>query len=110
MDWEAAKDGTLRHWRKLRGNLDNLERVELLTEINVVNDLCLKAKETGREDLHQCDFCIAYHQFGGCSEVSLQMSECVVQGRMEELRKMMDEFIANLEELKVPNTDEMTSC
>jgi hypothetical protein len=51
---------------------------------------------------------MAHYAIGVSSR--LQMSECVVQGRMDDLRKMMDEFIANLEELKVPNSDEMTSC
>jgi hypothetical protein len=108
-DWQSAKEGTLRHWRKLQVNLDNLDRVELLTEINVVNDLCLKAREAAPEDLDQCEHCLAYHQFGGCSGVSLKMSECVAEGRMDDLRRMIDEFVANLENLIVPGDSEMTS-
>lgn len=110
MDWQAAKEGTLRHWRELQENLESLDRVELLTEINVVNDLCLKAQESAGEDIHQCDYCIAYHQFGGCSGLSLQMSECVVEGRMDDLRSLVDAFVSRLERLWPPNGSELSSC
>ena len=110
MDWQAAKEGTLRHWRKLQANLESLDRVELLTEINVVNDLCLKSQDTAGDDIHHCDYCIAYHQFGGCSGLSLQMSECVVEGRMDDLRSLVDDFVTRLEGLQAPNGSELSSC
>lgn len=110
MDWESAKEGSLRHWRRIQASIDDLDRVALLTEINVVDDLCLKAKEAARDDLRQCDYCIAYHQFGGCSGVSLKMSECVVEGRLDDLRQLVGEFIERLEELETPGSSEFTSC
>lgn len=110
MDWESAKEGTLRHWRRLQSNIDHLDRVELLTEINVVNDLCLKSKEAAGADLSQCDYCIAYHQFGGCSGLSLSMSQCVVEGRMDDLHRLVDEFIERLEDLQTPGSTELSSC
>ena len=109
MDWKTAVEGTLSHWRKLRRDLDRLDTVELLTQINVVNDLCLKAKDEAHGDLPQCKYCLANQQAGGCAEVSLQMSVCAVDGRMDELRQKIDEFIEGLKSLEIPADSEMPS-
>ena len=93
MDWQQAKDNTIRYWRDLRASIDGKDNVELLRDINAVNDLCDKAKDE------------AYDQFGGCTGVSLRMSECVVDGDRETLKALVDSFIENLESLKVPLED-----
>ena len=104
MDWQQAKDNTIRYWRNLRDSIGRLNEVELLREINAVNDLCEKAKEEGHGQLDRCEHCIAYQQFGGCMGVSLQMSEKVVDGDLEGLRRLVSRFIGQLEDLKVPAT------
>ena len=92
MDWQTAKGKTLEYWIKVRDSLDTLDEVELLREINAVNDLCEVAKEE------------SHGEFGGCMGISLRMSECIVDGRMEELHILVDEFISNLEGLQIPES------
>ena len=106
MDWQVAKENTLQYWLKVRASLDTLDEVELLREINAVNDLCEKAKDESHGEMGRCNFCIAHQQFGGCMGISLQMSVCVVDGKMDELHDLVDEFITNLEGLEVPETAE----
>ena len=105
MDWQQAKDHTIRYWTELRDSIDGKDNVELLRDINAVNKLCDKAKTEAHGDWGRCHFCIAYDQFGGCTGVSLKMSECVVDGDRETLKALVDGFIENLEALKVPLED-----
>ena len=93
MDWPEAKEATLLQWRGLRSSVDRLDEVRLLTAINAVNELCEKAKEQAHGEMNRCNYCIAFHQFGGCMGVSLQMSECAVDGDKERLKELMDQFI-----------------
>jgi hypothetical protein len=102
MDWSDAKEGTLTFWHKLRGSVEDLDEVELLKEINAVNELCDKARLEAHGELNRCNYCIAYHQFGGCMGVSLRMSECVVDGKLDELKDLMSQFIHQLEALEIP--------
>lgn len=99
MDWAEARDNTLRYWRELRGSLDRLDEVDLLRDINAVCELCDKSKEEAAGRWGRCDYCIAHQQFGGCLGISLKMSEAVVDHDRETLRRLVDEFIANLEQL-----------
>lgn len=100
MDWLEAKEATLHQWRQLRSSVGTMNEVDLLKEINAVNDLCEKAKQQAHGEMNRCNYCIAFHQFGGCMGVSLQMSECAVDGDKEKLRKLMDGFISQLEDLE----------
>ena len=100
MDWEEAKEATLHQWRELRSSVDRLDAVHLLKGINAVNELCEKAKEQAHGEMNRCNYCIAFHQFGGCMGVSLQMSEAAVDGDKDKLKGMMDGFIAQLEGLE----------
>ena len=102
MDWQEAKDSTIRFWRGLRESMDSLDKVDLLREINAVNELCEKAKEAAEGEWGRCSYCIAYQQFGGCTGISLRMSECVVDDDRVELRRLVDRFINQLESLEVP--------
>ena len=102
MDWSDAKEATLLQWRQLRSSVDRLDEVRLLKGINAVNELCEKAKQQAHGEMNRCNYCIAFHQFGGCMGVSLQMSECAVDGDKERLKALMDGFILQLEGLEVP--------
>lgn len=102
MEWQEAKDSTIRFWKGLRDSMDSLGQVDLLREVNSVNELCEKAKLESDGEFGQCSYCIAYTQFGGCTGISMRMSECVVDGDREELRRLVDLFIDQLEGLKVP--------
>jgi hypothetical protein len=102
MDWQEARDNTIRYWKSIRDSMNEMDQIELLSEINAVNDLCEKAKEESHGHPDRCSYCLAYQQFGGCMGISLQMSECVVEGRMDELRELVDRFIDQLEEVKLP--------
>jgi hypothetical protein len=100
MDWQEAKEATLHQWRDLRSSVGRLDEVDLLTKINEVNELCEKAKQQAEGEMNRCDYCIAFHQFGGCMGVSLQMSECAVDGDKERLKELMDQFIVLLGRLE----------
>jgi hypothetical protein len=105
MDWQTARDNTIRYWKDLRREIDTMEDVELLTEINAVNDLCVKANEEAHGDSDRCSFCLAYKQFGGCQAIALEMSECVVESRRDDLRILVDTFIAQLESVQTPGPE-----
>lgn len=107
MQWREARDQTLEVWRGIRDSLGSEEeaadRVELLTEINAVVDLCVKAREdSGGAFLERCNHCLAFQQFGGCKGISAEMSEAVVAGEEERLRGLIDQFIAQLETMELP--------
>lgn len=104
MDWLEAKEATLLQWRELRSSVDRLDEVHLLKEINAVTELCVKAKEQSHGEMNRCNYCIAFHQFGGCMGASLQMSECAVDGDKERLKELMDSFIGQLESLEAPES------
>jgi len=106
MDWQEAKEATLHQWRGLRSSVDRLDAVQLLKQINGVNDLCEKAKEQANGEMNRCSYCIAFHQFGGCMGVSLQMSECAVDGDKERLKELMDGFILQLEGLEPSDAED----
>lgn len=101
MDWKEARDSTLVYWKELRDVLHEKDETELLTDINAVNDLCQKARNEADGAWGRCRFCIAYQQFGGCTGVSLRMSECVVDRDLAALRELVDWFIEQLESLSV---------
>jgi len=103
MDWRTARDNTLSYWRKLRTSIHATDEVELLRQINAVNDLCEKAQEESDGQTGRCSYCLAYQQFGGCYGVALQMSECVVDRRFDDLEELVDRFIAQLEAVEIPD-------
>ena len=105
MDWQAARDNTIRYWKGVRRSIDTLGDVELLAEINAINDLCVKATEEAHGDSDRCSFCLAYKQFGGCLAVSLEMSECVVEHRRDDLKILVDRFVAQLESVQIGDPD-----
>lgn len=103
MNWKQARDHALETWSGIRASVDDIDDpVELLSRINAVNDMCVKAKEDAGTPWGHCEYCLFYQQFGGCKEVSGRMSEAVVAREWDELRRLLDEFIAHLRELKVP--------
>jgi len=102
MDWQESRDRSLEHWRALQASLGELDEVELLREINVVHEMCRKATEEAHGDLHRCDYCLAFQQFGGCAGISLEMSQAVVEKDQERLSGLVAQFIDRLEELKIP--------
>ena len=106
MDWSEAKEATLLQWRDLRSSVDRLDEVRLLKQINAVNELCEKAKQQAHGEMNRCNYCIAFHQFGGCMGVSLQMSECAVDGDKERLKELMDGFILQLEGLEPSDAED----
>jgi len=102
MEWQEARNRSLEHWRTLQASLGELDEVDLLREINVVHDLCLKATEQAHGDLHHCNYCIGFQRFGGCQGISLKMSEAVVEKDAQRLRSLVAEFIDQLESLEIP--------
>lgn len=102
MTWNEARDTTLHQWLAIRESLPSDDPVALLTEINVVCDLCQRAGQAAGGDLDRCQYCIFYQQLGGCREVNAQMSEGVVAKDWERVRSLVDAFIANLRRLEVP--------
>ena len=102
MDWELTKDKTLERWFAIRDGIGTAEPVDLLTDINVLNEMCQKAREEADTPWGYCEYCLFYQQFGGCKEISGQMSECVAARDWEQLRQLVDDFIAHLQAMEVP--------
>jgi hypothetical protein len=104
MNWEEAKQSTLRFWRSIYDSIETADPIELLTEINTITDLCEVAKEEAEtvHDLAKCHYCPAYEQFGGCRPASAALSELVAERNWPELRLRIGEFIAQLEGMRAP--------
>lgn len=102
MTWKEAKQGTIRQWEDIRNAIGRADTVELLTEINAVCDLCEKSDQEAGTPYGRCDSCLFLQQFGGCREVSARLSELVVEGRLDEVRAIVDDMIRKTEALVVP--------
>ena len=104
MNWEEAKQSTLRQWQSIHASVGRADPVALLTEINSISDMCALAKEeaTPAHDLVHCHFCPAYEQFGGCREVSAHLSELVARKDWAELRAQITRFIHQLDHMDAP--------
>ncbi|HVR28993.1 MAG TPA: hypothetical protein VMS86_05605 [Thermoanaerobaculia bacterium] len=104
MNWEDAKQSTLRLWRSIYDSVGEADPVALLTEINAISDLCAVAKEEAAvaHDLDKCHYCPAYQQFGGCRQVSALLSELVARRDWPELRVQISSFIQQLERMEAP--------
>lgn len=102
MDWQEAKNGTIRQWIRVRDCVASEDEVLLLTEINAVCDLCeiSRAEAPGPEE--RCDYCHFYQQFGGCQEISWQMTQRVTEHDWDGLRELIDGFIGRLHEMDRP--------
>lgn len=109
MDWSEAKRRTIDLWKGIRTAIGDAEEIELLTEINAVCGLCDKAREEAESGEGPCLYCLAYRQLGGCREVSLEMSELVVEARWDELRDLTDRYIARLEAMEIPESGPATT-
>jgi hypothetical protein len=109
MNWEEAKQNTLRMWRSIHDAVGVADPVTLLTEINAIGDLCTLAKEEAApaHDLASCHYCPAYQQFGGCREVSALLSELVAERDWPELRRRIEGFIQQLERMEAPGALEI---
>ncbi len=100
MNWSEARLRTIKEWERIRDHLDDIEPVELLTEINAMNSLCDKAEE----DAHghgRCGYCIGFHQFGGCESITAELSLAVADKDWPEVRKLVREYMERLEKLQV---------
>ena len=100
MDWEEARNGTLREWERIRASIGRAEEVALLADINAVCDLCRVASEEAGEGGDRCASCLGFEQFGGCQEANLAMSELVVAKDWDGLRGLVDNFIEALTNLE----------
>ena len=103
MDWEEARTGTLREWRRIRASIEEADEITLLADINAVCDLCRVASEEAIEAGGRCESCLAFRQFGGCQDASLAMSELVMDEDWDGLRGLIDEFITALADLETDN-------
>jgi hypothetical protein len=106
MNWEDAKQSTLRLWRTIYDAVGREEPLTLLTEINAISDLCTLASEEAHtvHDLASCHYCPAYQQFGGCRSVSALLSELVARRDWPELRLQISSFIDQLERMEAPGS------
>lgn len=111
MNWEEAKRSTLELWRGIHASVGVADPVALLTEINAVSDLCALAKEEAQSasGLVKCQYCPAYEQFGGCREVSAELSELVARRAWPELEAQIAGFIERLERMEAPGALEVVT-
>jgi len=103
VNWREARDLTLETWVALGESIGQKDELALLTEINAVCDLCSKARdEAGSDPTGRCEYCLFYQQFGGCHAVNEEMSERVVKGDWDGLRRLVHGFVADLRALELP--------
>jgi len=100
MSWQQAKRETLEEWRRIRASIGRRDELQLLTDINAAGAMCSEARSES-EPGRKCSRCRFFDQFGGCSEVSGKMSELVAAKQWDELRALVDQFLADLERLEV---------
>ncbi len=102
MNWTEAIDGTLRQWTTIRDSIGTASEVELLTEINAVCDLCAKSEDDAGNGIERCRHCLFYQQFGGCRELSARMSEAVVCKDWDQLRRLIDTTVRDMQAMDLP--------
>ena len=100
MNWSEARDKTLAEWARIRDHLEEIEPLELLTEINAMNTLCDKAEEQAH-GRGRCDYCVGYHQFGGCGDITAEMNRSLLDKDWPALRRQVQLFMERLEKLEI---------
>lgn len=106
MTWTEARDGTLKYWITIRDAVGVMDAIELLAEVNAVNDLCEISRDAAADSgnpFDRCSYCLFYQQFGGCQAFSAELSERIVDHDWDKVRSMIDDMIAKLYRLQVPN-------
>ena len=107
MNWQEAKDETLKRWISIRDQAASAESGILLTRINALGDLCrLAESETGGDRRNRCEFCRFHQHFGGCLEAKGRMSQLLTEGDREGLGELVDKFVEELMWFKVPEEAE----
>lgn len=105
MNWNEAREGTLRQWNAIRGMVGTADTVELLTEINAVCDLCEKSDKEAGSGIGRCQYCLFYQQFGGCLDISARLSEGVVEKDWDTVRTLIDDMIDKMKRMELPVRD-----
>lgn len=102
--WTDAKALTLAKWRDIQTALAQPDSLELITEINTVCSLCERAKEHARSHGTRltCRYCLAFQQFGGCSDLRGHLSEAISRNDWEKAGELVAKAIADLEALELP--------
>ena len=107
MNWQEAKDETLKRWIGIRDETASAAPSLLMTKINALADLCRLAQdEAGGDWRGRCEFCRFHQHFGGCLEAKGRMSQLLTEGDRKGLGELVDEFIEELMWFKVPDEDE----
>ena len=104
MNWEEAKRNTIEVWSSIRDSIGTADELELLTEINSIDDLCVLSRNEASEhgDNVKCHFCPAYQQFGGCKAVCGELSELVTRKEWDAMRGIVQNFIDTIETMELP--------
>jgi hypothetical protein len=102
--WTEAKTATLAKWRDIRRSLAEPDPLALITEINAVCSLCETAKERARSHgtWLTCRYCLAFQQFGGCSDLRCHLSEAIARKDWAQAGALVAQAIADLEALELP--------
>ncbi len=100
MEWREAKERTKGLWLEIRGAVGEAETLDLLGRINSLNALCERAVMDAGGDPGLCAYCAFYQQFGGCMDVTVEMSECAVRRDWDGLRELIDRFLLVLDRLE----------
>lgn len=99
MEWREAKERTREGWLSIRESVGQAETLELLSRVNSLTALCEKAGTEAGGEAGMCAYCAFYQQFGGCMDVSAQMSERIVSRDWDGLRDLIDRFLTVLDRL-----------
>lgn len=103
MEWRQALDDTISLWERIRAGIGTADELQLLSDINAVCSLCEKSDlEAHEEGGRRCDHCLVFRQWGGCQGINGLMSEKVVEKDWDGLRRLVDDFIAELRETTTP--------
>lgn len=105
MDWEQAKEWEIQNWTAIRDAIGIWDPMAVRTCMNRAGNFCRLSRllAESRGETSVCGRCPACEQFGGCEEVRKGVYEALVVGEVARARAIVDEFLAHLAELEIPD-------
>jgi anti-sigma B factor antagonist len=110
--WAEARVRALKRWRAIREAVGEAPSLEVLHDLTSMMPLCERAEEISRDypfpDGARCRFCPLFYALGGrpedigCRSMLEPLIEAVRLGRANAARPQIDEVIATLESMPLP--------
>jgi hypothetical protein len=104
MKWSEAKNQALDTWESVRSSIGTVPVNKLLEDLNAMSELCDKAAEESHGK-SRCEYCLAFQQSGGCSELTARMSHHADNKEWEKVRDLAGTFMERIKAIDTGKDD-----